>query len=177
MYALQFSLRVLLVVTAYIAVVIGGFVAGSHLWADVIFSITIAFVLVATLAAIFYTGRQRIYWRGFCIIAWIYLLLAFGPWAEGKVRNHLVTDQVLRPVHRLITPIHAARYVKPGFQLQQKSENTYQTGPRSEFVVWGGTWQMTRRIGHSAWATLLGLAGGYLAVIFSKRNTAHPPAI
>ena len=177
MDAPQFSLRVLLVSTAYIAAVFGGFVAGSDLWADLIFSLTIAIILFATLAA-FFCGNtlERIYWRGFCLVAWIYLFLSFGPWAAGQVRSHLVTDKILRPIHRIATPIHAARYVEPGFQLQQSSENTYQTGPRSVFEVWGGTWQVTRRIGHSTWAILLGLAGGYLARNLSKRNTAQPPA-
>jgi hypothetical protein len=139
---------------------------------DVIFSVTIAIVLLATLAALFDNGTQRDFWRGFCVIAWIYLFLAFGPWAVGQVRDHLVTDQLLRPIHRLITPTHAAQYVEPGFQLQQKSENTYQTGPRSVFEIWGGTWQVTQRIGHSMWAILLGLAGGYLAIYFGNQRKA-----
>jgi hypothetical protein len=172
----QFSLRILLIATAYLATMLGGFVAGSTFWADLIFSLTISIILVATLAALFYGNiTKRIYWRGFCVTAWIYLLLAFGTWAVGQVRGHLVTDELLRPIHRLVTPIHAARRVEPGFELRRESENYYQTGPRSAFEVWGGTWQATQRIGHSAWAILLGLISGYLAIYFSNHGKSQLP--
>jgi hypothetical protein len=171
MWTPRFSLRILLIATAYVAAMIGGFVSGSQLWADIIFSLTIGAILVATLAALFHSNAfSRVYWQGFCVIAWISMFLAFGPWAAGQVRHNLVTDQLLRSIHRLITPIHAARHVRPGFQLQQESENSYRTGPQSIFEVWGGTWQATQRIGHSMWAIVLGLAGGYLAVNLSGRG-------
>jgi hypothetical protein len=171
----RFSLRVLLIAMACIAVVMAGLVSGSHLWADVIFSITLAVTLVATLAALFSsTPATRVYWGGFCVIAWSYLFLTFGPWSVGQVRPHLITDDLLRPVYRRLAPLYAARHAEPGFKLRQRNENSYQTGPNSIYQVWGGDWQATQRIGHSAWAMLLGLIGGYLAVNFSKHRTAQP---
>jgi hypothetical protein len=173
----RFSLRKLLVATACVAVVITALVSSSRLWADAIFSATIAFCLVAALAAFFCVNHiTRDFWRGFCVIAWAYLFLTFGPWSVGQVRSHLITDQLLRPIQRWLAPLQAARYVEPGFQLRQTSENSYQTGPNSRYSVWGGDWQATQRIGHSVWTILLGVIGGYLAVYFSKSGTNQPTA-
>jgi len=171
----RFSLNAFLVTTAYIAVVVGAVVAGTYEWADTVFTISLGVILVATLAAVFLSSASRTFWRGFCLIAWIYMFLVFGPMAD-ELRQHLVTDRALKVCQRVLAPIQAAKYVRPGFELQQVGENRYRTGPRSNFDIWGGSWEALQRTGHSVWAILLGLVGGYLAVVFSGRGGSRQSA-
>jgi hypothetical protein len=171
----RFSLRTFFAAVAYIAVVIVAMVAGTPQWAAVVFSISLAIVLVATLAAFFLSNSKRTFWRGFSLVAWIYLFIAFGP-MEGQLRKYLVTDQILSPCQRILARIQAARHLEPGFQLRAEGEGLYHIGPRSVFNVWGGSWERLQRIGHSLSAIVLGLVGGCLAVNFKNRNATRSSA-
>jgi hypothetical protein len=168
----SFSLRAFLVAVAYFAVVVVAAVAGTQPWANAVFSISLGAILVATLAALFLRDPQHTFWRGFSLIAWIYMIIAFGP-TDTRWRQYLVTDSLLKPLHHMVVPYQAIRYVEPGFELQKEGEGYYRTGPRSSFAIWGGSWEALQRSGHSVWAILLGLVGGYLAVIFN-REAANP---
>jgi hypothetical protein len=166
----------LFVSMVYVAVVLVALASSSLEWAIVVYSISIGVILVATLAAVFLSDARRTFWRGFSLIAWIYMILAFATSLEGTKRQDLVTHRILETLQRTLAPMHAARYVKPGFELQQENEWLYRTGPNSTFPVFQGrSWQATQRTGHSVWAVLLGPIGGYLAMNFSKRNTSNVP--
>jgi hypothetical protein len=165
MHAPRFSLRFILIATAYTAVVVAGFVKGTPVWASAVFSISVGILLLATLAALFRGDDDRTYWQGFSIIAWIYLLLAIGT---VSVSNRLVTTRILHESQYLLGPIQAANYVEPGFTLKRLGPNDFQIGPGSDFNIWGPSWTATHQIGHSAWAILLGLAGGYAALYFHR---------
>jgi hypothetical protein len=140
-----------------------------------VFNVSLGIILVATAAALSLNDARRTFWRGFCLIAWIYMLIAFVP-MENQLRERLVTDRILAPLHRVLAPLQAARHVEPGFKLQRENEWVYRTGPDAEFHVAGVPWQLTQRTGHSAWAILLGVAGGYLAMNFSKSHAVQRPA-
>ena len=53
MHVPRYSLRTLLIATAYIAVVVMAFDSGTWLWALSVFSLSIGMTLLATLAALF----------------------------------------------------------------------------------------------------------------------------
>jgi hypothetical protein len=162
---------------AYVAMVVIALASGSLYWADTIFTCTIAILLVATTAAVFLHDGRQVYWRGFCLIAWIYMFVSFGPWTEGNVRSSLMTHHALEKLQRLLAPIHAARYATPGFEVRPDNNWRYQIGPRAYFDTFqSGSWQATQRSGHSVWGILLGLIGGLLAVEFSKQGPAERAA-
>lgn len=176
MPAPRFSIRTLLVATAYIAVVVTAFVSGTERWADFVFSLSIAIILVATLAALCLRDSRRTFWRGFCLVAWIYSALVFGPGLAGSIRSHLVTNEILRSFHRELASIYVARDVEPGFELQRVGDNVFRTGPNKSFNIWRASWLANQRTGHSVWAILLGLAGGYLATYFSRPPAPERPS-
>jgi hypothetical protein len=159
---------------AYVALVVIAFTSGSLYWADTIFTCAIAILLVATTAAVFVHDGRQVFWRGFCLIGWIYMFLAFGPWTEGNIRSSLMTHHALEKLQRLLAPIHASRYATPGFEVRPDNEWRYQIGPNSYFETFqSGSWQATQRTGHSVWAVILGLIGGFLAVHFNKLGPAR----
>jgi hypothetical protein len=149
----RFSLRAFLIATAYIALVITAAMRCTDEWADAVFSISLGLLVVATLAGSFLSDSSRTFWLGFCLTAWIYMFLAFAP-MEARLRDRLITDRILIASQRIIDPIQTSSRVTPGFKRRE----------------------LTQRIGHSAWAILVGVTGGYLAVNFSKRYTAQPSA-
>ena len=102
MNAPRFSLRMLLVAMTYIAVVLIAFISGSAEWSDTVYSISIGVMLVATVAAVFLNESGRTFWRGFCLVGWIYMFLAFGPFTANNVREHLLTHRILMGCQRVL---------------------------------------------------------------------------
>ena len=173
-HALRFSTRTLLIIVVYFAAMLLALVTGAGFISDIIYSCTFAIMVFATFAALFRNDSRRVFWRGFCILGWLYLLLVYLPTSDGNFRDHLVTSSVLKGLQRVIAPIHAAKYVESGFQLKKLDEYRYQTGPNSGFDIFGGdSWRTTQRTGHSVWAILLGWIGGNLAVYLSKPRIAR----
>jgi hypothetical protein len=149
----RFSLRAFLIATVYIALVITAVIRCTDEWADAVFSASLGILLVATLAGFFLSDSSRTFWLGFCLTAWIYMFLAFAP-MEARLRDRLTTDRILIAAQRFVATIQTSSRVTPGFKRRE----------------------LTQRIGHSAWAILLGVTGGYLAVNFNKRNSTRPSA-
>jgi hypothetical protein len=171
----RFSIRTLLIGMTYAAVVMLAFMSGASLWSDIVYSCTIFTLFVATLAALFLNNGRRTFWQGYCIIGWVYIFLGFIPSTENSLRDHLVTQQALALVQRVVAPIHAARQVEPGYELLKANENAYRIGRTSFFLVFDEeSWRATKHTGHSVWALLLGWLGGHLAMYFSNQNKVEP---
>jgi hypothetical protein len=173
---LQFSLRTLMVATVYAAVVAAGFHAGTRPWANIVCTVTVGLLLVATLAAIFLTDSRRYFWRGFCVVAWIYAYFAFSS-TTVTLKNRLLTHKALEQIQWQVGPMQAAQRTAPGFELQQLgSREVYWTGPGASYVIFGPdseSWETTQQVGHCAWAFLLGLIGGCLALYFHRDWKPH----
>jgi len=79
MEKLRFSMRGLLIGTAGFAIACGALVSASQWIASLIFSATLAVLIVAVLGAVLRRGRPRAFWIGFAIVGWGYLWLAHTP--------------------------------------------------------------------------------------------------
>jgi hypothetical protein len=152
----SFSLRVLFVVVAYLAIVFASIWIGSLAWASVVYNVTIGILLVASLAAVFYANSGTNFLRGFCLIAWIYIFLAPSRYEQNTPIEHpLVTHQILSIAYeRLLAPMYLERgLIFPGWDPSQALP-----------------WQAFVQTGHCLWTFILGVAGGCLAVFFRNRS-------
>jgi hypothetical protein len=94
----QISLKGLMALIALFAV---GFVAlknPSEIWASFLFSLTLAVLATATLAAAAARGDDRVRWLGFATFGWVYLIFTFLVPRPDPLQRHgtpaLVTDIV-----------------------------------------------------------------------------------
>src|SRR5690349_6089113 len=68
-------------------------------WANGAFSFALLVLGIAALGAIFRKGPARAYWGGFALLGWGYILVAFGPWCDGKIAPLLITKTICEDLH------------------------------------------------------------------------------
>jgi hypothetical protein len=151
--AFQFSLTSLFGLTVLVALACTALLNATPLWSSTWFSLTIFVLLLGTLAAIFRQGSRRPFWIGFGLFGWVYLLLAFEPWA----------DQYVAPV---LLSTHGIAWLEASVGSEKGQ------GVISNVIVTGNSNSMIRlwkfsnsflQIGHSVFALLFGLFGGMVA--------------
>jgi len=84
-----------------------GFAALLHpapLWRNGLFSITMATLTIAVLAAIYRRGPRRAFWVGFATCGWVYFLAIWGPAPVSNIGVHLVTRAILDIVYPFTLP-------------------------------------------------------------------------
>jgi len=77
-----------------LAIAFGAFRSASQIWARAIFTMTLGILFFGILGAAFRKGEARVWWAGFALSGWAYLVLAFGPWSNDHVRPHLSTTDL-----------------------------------------------------------------------------------
>ncbi len=174
MNAPRFSLRLLLAVMAYLATVLAAIGTGSLAWANVVYSLTIATLMVATLASVFSTDSPVTFWRGFCLIAWIYLFLTLAPDRQFQnpydintgSQDGLLTHQILTVLYeRGLAPMYANRgIISPP------------TAGYEDYIFRYTQWHAFSQTGHCVWTMVLSVVGGCLAVFFKNRSRSQPDA-
>jgi hypothetical protein len=132
----------------------------TPLWASTWFSLTIFVLLLGTLSAIFRQGNRRPFWIGFGLFGWVYLLLAFEPWA----------DQDLAPA---LLSTHGIAWLESSLgneKGQAVMNNVIVSTSHSRIHLWNvssGSPAVINpsflQIGHSVLALLFGLFGGMVA--------------
>ncbi len=75
----------IILVVLVVAVGLAAIRSGSAAWAGAMFSITFFAMICSFLGVALGRGMRRIYWSGFAILGWSYLLLIYVPWLDGKV--------------------------------------------------------------------------------------------
>jgi uncharacterized membrane protein YqaE (UPF0057 family) len=185
----QFSLRGLLLAVVFAAYACGALWSATDLWASATWTLTLAMLAFAMLAAWLRHGRQRAFWLGFLLFGLGYLTLSHGPWFDGNVRHRLLSDKLLTWAFSL-TPagesnalvISGATFAMgqpPQGQLVVASGNgsTWSTNtvygsagtvlwnPATGAPVAGGptAWEPFQQTGHSLFALLLALLGACIA--------------
>jgi hypothetical protein len=158
---------------AYLAIVIVAMGTGSLGWANVVYNVTIGLLMVATLIVVFSNDAPRAFWRGFCLIGWIYLFLALAPgrrfgdpyYPEASApQDGLVTHQILNIAYeQALAPMYANR----GEIFPLNSGHNIFQYPQ---------WHAFAQTGHCVWTVILGATGGCLAV-FSKNRIRTQPHI
>ena len=151
--AFQFTLMSLFGLTVLVALACTALLNATPLWASTWFSLTIFVLLLGTLAAIFRQGSRRPFWIGFGLFGWVYLLLAFEPWA----------DQDLAPA---LLSTHGIAWLESSLgneEGQAVVNNVIVTGSSHSMIR---LWKFSNpflQIGHSVFALLFGLFGGMVA--------------
>src|SRR5580658_8340358 len=77
----------------YLAVAFAAFRSGSQAWFRSLYTLTVAILLVSTLAAKFARRSQVALWFGFAVAGWCYLLLGFGLRPENGKNSYDDFDQ------------------------------------------------------------------------------------
>ncbi|HJQ79971.1 MAG TPA: hypothetical protein VJ828_08455 [Lacipirellulaceae bacterium] len=170
MNAPRFSLRMLFAAMAYLAIILVAIGTGSLGWANVVYNITIGLLIVATLMVVFSPASPRTFWRGFCLIAWIYLFLALAPdrrfgdpyYSETSAsQDGLLTQKILNVAYeQALAPMYANRGeifpLNSGYDIFKYTQ-----------------WHAVAQTGHCVWTFVLGAIGGCLAVFFKNRNKSQ----
>ena len=91
----SFSIRGLMMLIVVFAVGLVALRTPSRIWANAWFSIAIATVSLATVAAVTALAESRAYWTGFAICGGVYFLFSLAPWIHEHTGHQLVTTAIL----------------------------------------------------------------------------------
>ena len=144
---MEFSLKSLAVAIAYLAVVCAGIALGNFHWAGIILALTLFLVVFAVIHVLFGPTDRRAYWGSFAIGTASYLILTV--YHESPELNDL-----LRPLHVALVPLHARQQAEPGFVPQRTGALSFRLGPSKHVEIGPAA---TYKIAHSVLAVLIGL--------------------
>ncbi|MFI5460739.1 MAG: hypothetical protein ACHRXM_35450 [Isosphaerales bacterium] len=68
-------------------------------WTGLAWMLALGFLLTAGLEAIFRRGRERLFWVGFLVFGWSYMILSFNHWPFEYVEGHLLTTRVFDEIY------------------------------------------------------------------------------
>jgi hypothetical protein len=76
----------------------------SPLWANALFSLTLATLIVSALAVAYRRHRRRAFWVGFATFGWAYFLATLGPAPLSQIGPHLLTTALLDILYPQVVP-------------------------------------------------------------------------
>ena len=150
----RFTLRGLFWLLLVISLGCAALTQVSQVWASVIFSAAVLMLVVATLRGIYSRNEVRAFYVGFAVFGWIYML-DFLVLKSHHWHPEWVTSLALQ---------YAQPYLLPDVMVRDA------TGRVTE--IQGTLWNQYLDIGHSVFAVLCGLAGGYLSAYFYDRESS-----
>jgi hypothetical protein len=161
----RFSLATLMAATVLIGIVVAGLRHATSLWAVTSFSLAVVILATAILGAVFRRDRRRVYWTGFAVFGWGYLVLCFAPWFEERVGPHLLTTIVLEDSHSYLGP-------QPRLMVTSPAPGSAMTTVSTSPIAWDGSTEQENyhRIGQSLFALLFGYLGGMIATYFDAHR-------
>lgn len=140
----------------------------TEIWAQTIFTLTLAILFVAALAA--WTGRRRDgAWRGAALFGWGYVLLAIGPgeaWFGDKLLTNAVIDIAVHRIHGDGSPMPAPPGGTPGNPANKAALQTqYAVGVQNIKMAYA------REIGHASLALMSAIVGAMVGhALVSRRQ-------
>lgn len=146
----RYSLTVLFIIVLVAAVSCAGVLYFPALWATSAFLGSILVLLASLLAVLYRRGIDRVFWVGFAVFGWSYLLLVFGPWLTVYIGPYLGTSTLLAGLYTWIAP----RVQRLG-------------GPTLHDVYRGG---------HSLIVLVVAYFGGLAACYFAYKKPPSAPA-
>jgi len=152
--AFQFTLTSLFGLTVLVALACTALVNATPLWASTWFSLTIFVLLLGTLSAILHQGSLRPFWIGFGLFGWVYLLLAFEPWADQYVAPVLLSTHGIAWLGSSLGNEEGQGVIK---------KVTFSGSGDNMIRLWKLPYPSFVQIGHSVFALLFGLFGGMVA--------------
>jgi WD40 repeat protein len=180
---LQFSLISLFGLVVVVALACAALVNASPLWASASYTVTLLFLLTATLAAVF-RPQNRAFWLGFIVFGWAYLFFTFGPWVGGCVAPPLSSGQGLVYLESKLAredgSLSSVPFLSDGRLIVSGSGpgtirlwNVATAGqPQEPFGWWvPGARGSFHQIGHSVVSLVMALLGGILACWLRSKPT------
>ena len=110
---LRYSLGSLFLVLLYLSVGCAALVNASGIWPQVAITLTLAILVLFSLAAIYWTERRRVFAIGFTATGWLYFLFVFS--SVTSVRPYLLTETAM---NRLFVTMHSDQPTPIGLAYQ-----------------------------------------------------------
>jgi hypothetical protein len=101
---IRLSIATLLAGIALFGVAFTALIHPSPLWGNAAYSMTLATLTIAVLAAIYGRGPRRAFRVGFSTCGWVYFLAIFGPEPLSNFGSNLVTTAILDIFYPYTTP-------------------------------------------------------------------------
>jgi hypothetical protein len=100
----RISIAALLAGIALFGVAFTALIHPSPLWGDAFYSMTLATLTIAVLAAVYGQGPRRAFWVGFSTCGWAYFLAIFGPEPLSHFGSNLITTAILDIIYPYTIP-------------------------------------------------------------------------
>lgn len=172
----RFSIRHLLMWTAFVAVGCVALRSSSETWSGVLHAVSLLSLGAAILLLIYRQGAARAYWLGFALSGWLYVIILMYGWSlsrEGRFYvpiepDHLITSRLSIAAYQwsytLLAPRPAPNYGGGGFGgggggfgagggFVTPPPPAFTGPPQHEFV----------NVAHALWTLLLAACGGCFA--------------
>jgi hypothetical protein len=162
----RISIRTLMAFIVISAVGLAAVRSGSAAWAGVLFSITFFALTSSFLGITLGRGTRRVYWSGFALLGWSYLILVYTPWLNEQVGRFLLAPNLFE---YLAEVLHAER---PGGGMQSVPPALLGADATAGGFDPGG-WSVSdlsdlERIGVALEALLWAFLGGWTAIYFAS---------
>jgi membrane associated rhomboid family serine protease len=172
----RFSIRQLLIATAFIAAGIVALLNATPAIAATAIGLLLAVLGAAVLLALFRDAERRAFWIGFAVIGWLYFVLCFVPIFGSDVPlgwSRLVTGTAAGALHnRLFTRQRVQPQPPPGFA------NSFYPPPGTVITYFDGPgYADFIHVAQSLWAILFATCGGWFAAwLYSTREKPSAPS-
>jgi hypothetical protein len=90
----RFTIGGLVLIVAIAAVALAAIRNASRPWAGAIYSIIFFVLICSFLGIILGRGMRRVYWSGFALLGWIYILLMYVPWLATNIGQFLLAPNL-----------------------------------------------------------------------------------
>jgi hypothetical protein len=182
----KFSIARLMAVIGLLGVFAAAIRNASELWSGIVLGATLLVLAVSLLGVVHRRGPERAWWLGFALLGWGYLVLVQGPWFSEKVGSVLPTSLALDDIHRRVVEQPARSFaVRQWYEAADRLLGRSDSGAETDRATTLGVnstseppeapsfWKVAiagasdyysfTRIGHCAFALLLGLVGAMIS--------------
>jgi hypothetical protein len=157
--ALRVTILAIILGVAACAMAFTALRSASKVWYSVLYTFTAFLLLTAVLALRFRRGNERAFWFGFAVFGWAFFLLGHRPWMSAFGDLADPSGPPLNP--NLLT----SRVIL--FLLPELRKPTNSLRGIDEITV------ITLGIAHLIMALIVGIAGGFFAVVLRKRSRSR----
>ena len=88
----------LILVIVVVAIGLAAIRSGSPAWSGALFSITFFAMICSLLGIALGRGTRRVYWTGFALLGWSYLLLIYLPWLHENIGQYLLAPNLFEQI-------------------------------------------------------------------------------
>ncbi len=98
----RFTIGGLILIVAVAAVALAAIRNGSRPWAGAILSITFFALICSFLGMVLGRGMRRVYWSGFALLGWSYILLMYVPWLGEHIGHFLLAPNLFEYLEEVL---------------------------------------------------------------------------